>query len=159
MRRYKHIRCSRPKTKLKTYVLGDGLQVGLSSKTIPLGILLLLQCVRSNPSSAQIDCRNLKVQQSSDSKNGKIHVHQPTLPVVWNAVSRIQSEGKVPNLVLWHKECTRGQSSLYHPVPALLCLPCSSQDPRQESLTSNTNQINHRLQNDLRSYLHILSHF
>lgn len=41
-----------------TYFLGDGLMFGFNSKTISLGIRLLLQCVRSNPSSAHSDCRN-----------------------------------------------------------------------------------------------------
>lgn len=43
-----------------TYFLGDGFMLGFNSKTISHGTrLLLLQCCRSKPSSAQRDCRNL----------------------------------------------------------------------------------------------------
>lgn len=43
----------------RTYFLGEGLIFGFNSKTISLGIRLLLQCVKSKPSSAHNDCLSL----------------------------------------------------------------------------------------------------
>lgn len=91
-----------------TNFLGGGLQFGFSSNIISQGILLLLQWVKSNPSSAQIDCLNLQKKEifsAKTTRNGLL----PTWLIELSVVFHNLVTDKAHYLYLWSILCNRTQ--------------------------------------------------